>query len=534
MIRINQIKIKLNHTEEELIQMVCKILHMEPSRILKWSIGKRSIDARDKSNIFYVYAVDVTIQKEEIWIKGNKNKNVIVSPQAVYVLPEQGSLNLRHRPVIVGSGPAGLFCAYQLARAGYSPILLERGDSMEERTKQVDAFWSGESLDIESNVQFGEGGAGTFSDGKLNTMVNDAYGRITEVFRTFVENGAPEDIMYKNKPHIGTNLLRGVVKSIRNKIRELGGEVRFRSKMTDIRIENNKVTGIVVNGSEIIPSEVLVLAIGHSARDTFQLLYDRGIKMEQKAFAVGVRVEHPQELISQIQYGKSSSLLPPADYKLTHQCSNGRGVYSFCMCPGGYVVNASSEEGRLAVNGMSNHDRAGRNANSAIVVSVKPDDFSQYLSQERKETLPDVFYGVEFQRYFEELAFRTGRGKIPVQLFGDFVFGKPSTTFGTIIPDTRGACNLSNLCDCMPEFVREALIEGMRNFDRKIKGFGAEDVPMSGLETRTSSPVRILRNMEFESSISGIYPCGEGAGYAGGITSAAVDGLKVFEAIYKK
>ncbi|HEX3075239.1 MAG TPA: FAD-dependent oxidoreductase, partial [Lachnospiraceae bacterium] len=416
------------------------------------------------------------------------------------------------------------FCALKLAEQGYQPLVIERGEDVDSRVRNVQHFWTTNELDVDSNVQFGEGGAGTFSDGKLNTLVKDVSGRNTEVLLQFVQYGAPGEILYLNKPHIGTDRLRSVVKSMRDRITELGGEVRFQTKLTDIHIENGKVHSIEVNGSEVIPCEVLVLAIGHSARDTFELLHRKQFDISKKAFAIGVRIEHPQELISESQYGESYTKLPPADYKLTHQSVTGRGVYSFCMCPGGFVVNASSEEKRLVVNGMSNYARDEKNANSAMIVTVTPEDFDS----------DSPLAGMYFQRKWEELAYQTGKGLIPVQLFGDFCRNRKSTTLGKIQPNLKGGYNLSNIRECLPSYVSETLIDGIKAFDRKIKGFQNEEAILSGVETRTSSPIRINRNDALESNTEGIYPCGEGAGYAGGITSAAMDGLKVFEMIMHK
>lgn len=426
--------------------------------------------------------------------------------------------------MVVGTGPAGLFAAWLLAKHGYQPLVIERGYEVSKRIQAVEHFWKTNELDSVSNVQFGEGGAGTFSDGKLNTMVKDMANRYRLVMETFVNHGAPSEILYLNKPHIGTDKLRTVVESMRKEIILLGGEVRFGTQLTDLKIEDGQLKAIELNHREIIPCRLLIPAIGHSARDTFEMFLKRGLNLSPKPFAIGVRIEHKQSMISRAQYGKEYIHLPAADYKLTHQTTKGRGVYSFCMCPGGFVVNASSEKGYLAVNGMSNYGRDEENANSAIVVTVQPEDFGA--------THP--LSGIEFQRKWEKAAFKAGGGLIPVQLFGDLLRGRDSVTIGGIKPNLKGGYRLSNLTGCLPNEVLEALKEGILAFDRKIKGFADEEAILSGVESRTSSPVRIHRDDAFESNIKGIYPCGEGAGYAGGITSAAIDGIKVFEAIASK
>ena len=418
-----------------------------------------------------------------------------------------------------------MFCAYFLAKHGYAPIVLERGEAMEDRIKRVEEFWAGGPLNTESNVQFGEGGAGTFSDGKLNTMVKDPAGRIREVLKIFVEHGAPEEILYLNKPHIGTDNLRHVIVSMRKQMIDWGAEFHFSSKVTDVLLkEDGTIKGVEVNNSTVIESDIVVAALGHSARDTFELLNKKPLALENKAFAIGVRMEHPQEMIGRAQYGESYKELPAADYKLTHQCENGRGVYSFCMCPGGFVVNASSEENRLVVNGMSNHDRSEKNANSALIVTVTPEDFAA-------EGYEGPLAGMYFQRKWEEAAYTAGNGKIPMQLFGDLLSGEKSATIGEIVPNTKGAWTYADLNNCLPVYVLDSLKEGILAFDKKIPGFARKDGVLLGVETRTSSPIRIVRGTDYQSNIKGFYPCGEGAGYAGGITSAAVDGIKVFEAI---
>lgn len=528
MLRIQQLKLNITHSPEDLIKKAAKILGVKPSDILKLRPMKRSLDARKKEDIHYSYICEAELSSEvmeERVLKRAKPSQVVRAERICYHPVPEGTERLVHRPVIVGAGPAGLFCAYRLAMDGYAPILLERGGPVEERVEAVERFWKDGTLLPDTNVQFGEGGAGTFSDGKLNTMVKETTGRIRSVLETFVKFGAPEEITFLNKPHIGTDCLRHVVTRMRKELIRLGCEVRFHSKVREIEFDNRRVKGVYV-GEEFIPCEVLVLAIGHSARDTFAMLKAHSVPMTKKAFAVGVRIEHEQSLIDRAQYGESSLKLPAADYKLTHTTSKGRGVYSFCMCPGGFVVNASSEEGHLTVNGMSNHARDERNANSAVIVNVTPEDFGGNDN--------DVLAGVEFQRKLEAAAYRVGKGKIPVQLYGDLLNHKPSVTIGHIIPNTKGAYTLASVEECLPKFVSEALIEGIAAFDKKIKGFGDEEAVLLGVEARTSSPVRIERNENMESSFAGLYPCGEGAGYAGGITSAAVDGLRVYESIIKR
>ncbi len=525
MIRIPQLKLHIRHTKEELTLAVKKELKL-PHENFTYTIKKRSIDARKKQELHFVYAIDVALpEKEEQRILAKAKGKVVPAPREEYAFVPCGTKPIKQRPIVIGAGPAGLFCSYFLAKHGYAPIVIERGEPMEDRIRRVEEFWSGGALHTESNVQFGEGGAGTFSDGKLNTMVKDPSGRIRKVLEIFVEHGAPEEILYINKPHIGTDNLRHIIVSMRKQMISWGAEFRFSSKVTDLVLqEDGSIKGVTVNDSTTIESQVVVAALGHSARDTFEMLITKPLTMENKAFAIGVRIEHPQEMIGRSQYGESYRELPAADYKLTHQCENGRGVYSFCMCPGGFVVNASSEEGRTVVNGMSNHDRSEKNANSALIVTVTPEDFVN-------EGFTGPLAGVQFQRKWEEAAFKEGHGKIPIQLFGDLLSGQKSVTIGEIVPNTKGKYSLSDLRNCLPEYILCSLKEGILAFDKKIPGFAREDAVLLGVETRTSSPVRIVRGEDYQADIKGFYPCGEGAGYAGGITSAAVDGIKVFEAI---
>jgi hypothetical protein len=525
MIRVSQLKLPIKHTTQDIKQAAAKLLKLKPDKIKELTIIKKSLDAR-KNDLKYIYTVELSLhsdknENESSLVHKYKNEHITIAEKAKYSFTPSGSIKLKQRPVVVGTGPAGLFAALMLARHGFQPLVIERGLEVGKRVTAVEHFWRTNELNPECNVQFGEGGAGTFSDGKLNTMVKDANMRYPLVMETFVSFGAPSEIMYLNKPHIGTDKLRYVIENMRNEIIRLGGEVRFGTKLTDITVVNNRLEAIELNHKEQVKCSVLISAIGHSARDTFSLFYKRGLILEPKAFAIGLRIEHKQSVISKAQYGDDFVRLPAADYKLTHQTKAGRGVYSFCMCPGGFVVNASSEQGLLAVNGMSNYARNEANANSAIVVTVQPEDFGG----------SDPLAGIEFQRMWERKAYEAGRGNIPVQLLGDLLHDKVSNTIGGITPNIKGSYSLSNLNNILPKDIAEALKEGILAFDKKIKGFADEEAVLSGVESRTSSPVRIKRSDSFESNIGGIYPCGEGAGYAGGITSAAIDGIKVFEAI---
>jgi len=525
MIKINQLKLPIEHKKEDLEKKVCRLLQIPPDKLYGIEILKRSLDAR-KTPLMYNYQLGVLAESEEKIVKRVKNKDISHGNLVKYRFPNMGEEALNKPPVIIGAGPAGLFCAYMLAKAGFRPILLERGEAVEERQKKVDHFWETGELNTQSNVQFGEGGAGTFSDGKLNTLVKDNHGRSRFVLKTFVEFGAEADILYESKPHIGTDILIDVVRNMRSEIINLGGNIRFNSQVTDVCMENGKISALQVNGEEWITTNTAVLAIGHSARDTFQMLLRRKVPMRSKAFAVGVRMEHPQKLINENQYGKDyPDSLPAASYKLTRKVTDDRGVYSFCMCPGGYVVNASSEDGMTAVNGMSYHARDGENANSAMIISVRPEDFGS----------DDALAGVEFQRKLEKAAYREGQGKIPVQLFGDFCRNKVSTKLGEIRPNTRGAWTFGNVRSIFPENLSTGLEEGIKGCEKLIPGFSREDALLLGVESRTSSPIRIERDHDtLESEVKGLYPCGEGAGYAGGIMSAAMDGIKVAEAIALK
>lgn len=521
MIRISQLKLPITHTESELKKKIAKTLRCG-EKSFSYEIIRQSLDARHKEDKKFVYTIEVSIENEKKILQKVHNNNIMLTNKKGYVFPKAGNRELSHRPVIVGSGPAGIFCAWYLARAGYRPLVLERGEEAEKRRETVDRFWKNGVLDPESNVQFGEGGAGTFSDGKLNTLVKDSFGRNREVLKRFVEAGADPEILYQHKPHLGTDVLVDIVQTLRRQIEEMGGSFRFRSKVTDLKIENGRLTGVEIDHKELLPAEICVLAIGHSARDTFFMLKDRGLTMEPKAFAVGLRVEHPQTLINEDLYGeKENRILGAASYKVTHTCRNGRGVYSFCMCPGGYVVNASSEEGQLAVNGMSYQARDGKNANSAVIVTVTPEDFPQ----------EGPLGGIAFQRELEKKAWQLGQGKVPVQMFGDYCGHKPSQSLGEVTPCIRGEYVLSDVRSILPIEIGDSIEEGIHAFGKKLPGFDREDALLSGIESRTSSPVRLIRDREGLSNISGVYPCGEGAGYAGGITSAAMDGIKTAECI---
>lgn len=522
MIRIRQIKVSLQNDNDNYIKkQISKILKINEKEIIKYSINKKSLDARKKENINYVYEFDVEVKNEKSILSKNKNNDIFITPNEEYKIEIIGTKELTNRPVIIGSGPAGLFCAYILAENNYKPLIIERGACVEERVKIIEEFWRTGKLDKNTNVQFGEGGAGTFSDGKLNTLTKDKENRGKKVFDIFVENGAPEEIKYINHPHIGTDILRTVIKNIRNKIISMGGEFRFNTTLTNINVKNNELISIELNNNEIMKCNSLVLAIGHSARDTFYML-NNYLTLTPKPFAIGVRIEHPQELINKNQYGEAYKYLSPANYKLTYQTSKQRGVYSFCMCPGGFVVNASSEEGHLAVNGMSNYKRDEKNANSALVVTITPNDFGK-----------NPLSGIEFQRKLEKLAYEKGKGNIPVQLYKDFIDNKVSTSFKDFTPCMKGNYTFANINEILPDYVIEALKEAIPEFDKKIKGYANENTILSAIESRTSSPVRIPRDENGESQIKGLFPCGEGSGYAGGITTAAMDGIRVSEYITK-
>lgn len=527
MIELRGIKVPVSNSIEALETQIKKKLRI--SYVPEYVILKRSIDARKKSDIRYVYQLGIFSKDERRIMKKVNDNDVMLTKRVSYAFPSCGDKEMPHHPLVVGAGPAGLFCALLLARQGYEPIIVERGLPVEERLSVVDAFWNGAPLNPECNVQFGEGGAGTFSDGKLNTQVKDKFGRIRFVLEEFVKYGAPEEILYDNKPHVGTDLLVQIVKGIREEIESLGGRFIFGTCVTDMTISDGKVVDVTLqhgDSTNVIICNQLVLAIGHSARDTFSMLHSKSVPMEAKDFAMGVRVEHKASMIQSAMYGntKEADVLPAAPYRVTHQTEKGRGVYSFCMCPGGYVVNASSEAGYTAVNGMSYSKRDGENSNSAIVVTVRREDYGN----------EHPLSGIDFQRQLERRIFKEGQGKIVVQRFEDFEKLESSTKLGTILPQMKGEYTLGNVADCLPTFMTEAITEGMHAFERQIPGFANPDTIISGVESRTSSPIRIHRGDDFQSEVQGLYPCGEGAGYAGGIMSAAMDGMKVAEAIMKE
>ena len=545
MLRINQVKMRTEHSEADLWKRTAEILRISERDIIELEIVRQSIDARKKPEIFYIYTLNVAVRREDKVLRRfvGKGNQVSRAVKSNYTFPEPGKDALAYPPIIVGTGPAGLFCGYFLALHGYRPILLERGKCVEERQKDVEAFWAGGPLNPASNVQFGEGGAGTFSDGKLNTLVKDKDGRNHMVLETFVKFGAKESILYEAKPHIGTDVLCRIVRAMREEIIRLGGQVRFESQVTNLCLEEGHVTGVLLDDGERLNCGQLVLAIGHSARDTFSMLYEKHVPMEAKAFAVGLRVEHPQTMINESQYGMAQpGRLGAAAYKVAAKTKNGRGVYSFCMCPGGYVVNASSEEGYLAVNGMSYSGRNGKNANSAIIVTVTPEDFGA----------DGPLAGIAFQRELEKRAYELGQGKIPVQRYGEYKrcvgrgcsedkkaseMAPPEAVRQVkdgIEPQCKGMYRWADLSGILPKECNEAVVEGMEIFSRQIAGFNRPDVCLAGVESRTSSPVRILRGENLQSEIKGLYPCGEGAGYAGGIVSAAMDGIRVAEVIAAK
>ena len=523
MIRVRNVFMPVTSSFDDLKKEIAKKLKISESLIEEIKINHKSLDARKSKDIHYVYEVDVSLINEDKILRENNSSDVFLAPLEKYNFNYSKNIKLNKRPIIVGAGPAGLFCSYLLAEAGFNPVIIERGEKVEEREKTVEKFWKTGILNENSNVQFGEGGAGTFSDGKLNTLVKDKSFRMKKVFEVFTSCGAPEEIMYVKNPHIGTDILKKVVKNMRNKIIKMGGEFRFNTTLTDLIIENGYIKSIVLNEKEIIDCDNLVLAIGHSARSTFRMLYERGLLMSNKPFAVGVRVIHKQEMIDSNQYRNLKNIIKePASYKLTYNTKDKRGVYSFCMCPGGYVVNASSERGKLAINGMSNYKRDSGYANSAIVVTVSSNDFGD-----------EIFSGMNFQEKLEQKAYLLGNGNIPCQFYKDYKENGMSLQKDNV-SYVKGSCTFCDLNELFPKFINDSLKEGIDNFGEKIKGFNNDDTLLLGVESRTSSPIRIFRDDELMSNIKGVYPCGEGAGYAGGITTSAVDGIKVFEAIINK
>ena len=526
-IRIINLTLGIDESKDLLDKKIAKKLKLSVDKISGYNIIKESLDARKKQDLKFTYAINIDLQNEEALVKKLKDKDILVEKEGYKADVICGVEELKHRPVVVGMGPSGLFAALLLARKGYKPLVFERGEDVDARTITVDKFWESGALNKESNVQFGEGGAGTFSDGKLTTRIKD--NRCDFVLDALIEHGSPADIKYKGKPHVGTDILKGVVKNIREEIKSRGGEVHFNSKVEGITRENGRVKSVIVNGEEILADEV-IFAIGHSSRDTYKMLFENEVFMEAKPFSIGVRVEHPQKGINENQYGPYAThpKLGAAEYRLVYQSKElGRAVYSFCMCPGGVVVNAASEDGRLCVNGMSYHARDKDNANSALVVTVGPKDYGS----------DHPLAGMEFQRKYEELAFKVGGSdyKIPVQLLGDFMEDRVTTELKSVVPSVAPNHVFRDLRECLPDYVVTAIKEAVPDFERKIEGFGHADSVLTGVETRTSAPVTLKRDERLQSiSLEGLYPAGEGAGFAGGIISAAVDGIKVAERIIEK
>ena len=519
MIRIRDIALPPEHNVHQLNYEAAQLLKVSVSKIRQVKILRRSVDARKKPDVKIIYTIEVAVEGNEGKILRNSGCKRASMAKANYYKPPKQKLESEKRPVVIGFGPAGMFAALILSMAGLRPIVLERGDDAQTRHDKVEKFFETGILDTRSNVQFGEGGAGTFSDGKLNTGVNNP--RIGWILDQFVKFGARENILYDAKPHVGTDVLLNVVQNLRKRIITLGGEVRFNSQVTGVRIENGALTGLEVNGTEMLETDRAVLAIGHSARDTFELLHSLNVPMEPKAFAMGARIEHKQSLINEAQYGEDNPVLPPADYKLVQHLDE-KSVYTFCMCPGGYVVAAASEEGSVVTNGMSYADRDGENANAALLVTVSPEEFP----------ISGTLGGMYWQRQIEEQAFKvSGSYRAPAQRVGDFLKGIPSTGPGSVQPTYRPGVHWCDLHDVLPAQLTKAMEQALPKLDGQLKGYGDPDAVLTAPETRSSSPVRILRDENRQSQIKGLYPCGEGAGYAGGIMSAAVDGIQTAEAI---
>jgi uncharacterized FAD-dependent dehydrogenase len=527
MIRLTELRLPLEHTPEALTQAILQRLQLASADLVEIRIHKRSPDARKKSALQFVYSLDLELADEAaVLARFKDDPHLKQTPDMAYKFVAQAPANQPLRPVVVGFGPAGIFAALILAQSGFKPLVLERGKPVRERTKDTWDLWRKHTLHAESNVQFGEGGAGTFSDGKLYSQIKDPRHLSRKVLTEFVKAGAPEEILYVSKPHIGTFRLVSMVEKMRAEIEALGGEIRFQARITDLHIEDGHVRGVVLASGEEIRADHVILALGHSARDTFEMLHTRGVFMEAKPFSVGFRIEHPQTLIDRARYGQSAGnpLLGAADYKLVHHAKNGRSVYSFCMCPGGQVVAATSEPGCVVTNGMSQYSRAERNANAGIVVGITPADFG--------ETGP--LAGVNFQRRLEQQAFKLGGGNYdaPGQRVGDFLAGQPTEALGEVIPSYQPGVKLTDLSTALPDYAIAGIREALPAFDRQIRGFAMVDAMLTGVETRTSSPLRITRGADCQSlNIKGLYPAGEGAGYAGGILSAGVDGIEVAEAV---
>jgi len=530
MLRLTEVKLPLDHTDRELTATVLERLGVPDNELVGLSIFKRSHDARKRSAIAFVYTVHAEVKDEARLLERLRgDRRVTPAPDTSYRFVAHASGSPATRPVVIGTGPCGLFCGLLLAQMGFRPVILERGKAVRERAKDTFGLWRKSVLNPESNVQFGEGGAGTFSDGKLYSQIKDPrhYGR--KVLTEFVAAGAPPEILYASRPHIGTFKLVSMLERMRASIHALGGEIRFQCKVVDLDLDKGgasaQIRGVVLESGETVAADHVVLAVGHSARDTFRMLHERGVYMEAKPFSIGFRIEHPQSMIDRKRYGKSAGhpLLGAADYSLVHHCANGRSVYSFCMCPGGTVVAAASETGGVVTNGMSQYSRNERNANAAIVVALSPADYPGH-----------PLAGIAFQRRWEERAFGAGGRNYdaPAQLVGDFIEGRPSRALGSVTPSYTPGVRLTDLSGCIPDYAVAAIREALPAFDRQIAGFAMPDAVLTGVETRTSSPVRISRNETYESlSVSGLYPAGEGAGYAGGILSAAVDGIETAEAV---
>jgi len=526
MLRITELKLPLDHPESAIKTAIVGRLGVGAEELIRYAIFRQGHDARKRDAISLVYTLDVETKNEQAILTRLKNDpQISLTPDTTYHFVTQAPGNLTERPVVIGTGPCGLFAGLILAQMGFRPVILERGKEVRERTKDTFGLWRKAVFNPESNVQFGEGGAGTFSDGKLYTQIKDPHHYGRKVLTEFVKAGAPAEILRVSKPHIGTFKLVTMVEQMRATIESLGGEIRFQSRVDAIDIDNGQVQGVILAGGETIRSNHVVLAVGHSARDTFKMLYERGVYIEAKPFSIGFRIEHPQSLIDRCRFGKNAGhpLLGAADYKLVHHCRNGRSVYSFCMCPGGTVVAATSEAGHVVTNGMSQYSRNERNANSGIVVGVTPDDYPGH-----------PLAGIDFQRQLEANAFKLGGEtyQAPGQLVGDFIANRPSSAFGSVLPSYTPSVHLADLSSALPDYAIEAIREALPAFDKKIKGFAMDDAVLTGVETRTSSPIRIKRNAHYQSiNTQGLYPAGEGAGYAGGILSAAVDGIKVAEAL---
>jgi uncharacterized FAD-dependent dehydrogenase len=526
MLRINELKLSLEHLPEALWAAIVQRLKIKADELLGFTIFKRSHDARKKNNLLLIYSVDVELKDEAAVLQRcADDRHLVPTPDMAYHFVAQAPASLAHRPIIVGFGPCGIFAALVLAQMGFRPIVLERGKAVRERTKDTWGLWRKGELNPESNVQFGEGGAGTFSDGKLYSQIKDPkhYGR--KVIAEFIKAGAPDEIAWIAKPHIGTFRLVGVVETMRHEIERLGGEVRFQQRVSDVLIEAGHVRGVTLASGETLRSDHVILALGHSARDTFEMLHQRSVFMEAKPFSIGFRIEHPQSLIDRARLGVNAGnkLLGAADYKLVHHAKNGRAVYSFCMCPGGTVVAATSEVGRVVTNGMSQYSRDERNANAGMVVGITPADYPG-----------GVLAGVELQRQLESRAYVLGGESYaaPAQLVGDFMQGVASSGVGGVEPSYKPGVHWTDLAPSLPEYAIAAMREALPEFDKQIKGFAMRDAVLTGVETRTSSPIRITRGDDMQSlNVKGLYPAGEGAGYAGGILSAGVDGIRVAEAV---